>query len=200
MFSRRQLLMLAGAAVAYPCFVVGQERNPSVTRIKEFYEKLQAAADQPDREPKERLSTLSGLFMEMFDTPTMTRIAVGPSWPKLPEVKKASLQDAFGQYVIALYSGRLGQAAGGRFEVLPDTERRAGGILVRTRITDAQGNVTPVDYLMNGEGRIVDIYLKGTVSELASQRPVFERALKAGGPDRLEAELRERTQALRRGQ
>jgi phospholipid transport system substrate-binding protein len=138
-------------------------------------------------------------MMQLFDISAMTRLVVGPQWNRISAAKKASLQDAFGRYFIATYASRLGQASGGRFEVLPNTERRSGGALVRTRITDADGKVTSVDYLTNPEGRIIDVYLNGTISELASFRSEFDTLLKTGGPDALESDLRKRAAELRGG-
>jgi phospholipid transport system substrate-binding protein len=56
-----------------------------------------------------------------------------------------------------------------------------------------------LNYLLRGgEGRwrVVDIYLGGTVSELASRRADFTALLREGGAERLVAELRRRTGAL----
>jgi hypothetical protein len=53
--------------------------------------------------------------------------------------------------------------------------------------------------VVNAEGRVVDIYLGGTVSMLAARRSEFDAALKAGGPDGLEAHLRKRTDAATGG-
>ena len=66
----------------------------------------------------------------------------------------------------------------------------------RTRVVDAEGKATPVDYLVNAEGRVVDIYLGGTVSMLAARRSEFDGVLKKGGPEALEAHLRKRTEAV----
>ena len=43
---------------------------------------------------------------------------------------------------------------------------------------------------------MVDVYLSGTVSELASRRAEFTALLREGGAERLVAELRRRTEAL----
>jgi phospholipid transport system substrate-binding protein len=43
---------------------------------------------------------------------------------------------------------------------------------------------------------VVDIYLGGTISELASRRAEFTALLREGGAERLVAELRRRTEAL----
>ena len=59
-----------------------------------------------------------------------------------------------------------------------------------------------LNYLLRdfgGAWRVVDVYLSGTVSELASRRAEFTGLLREGGAPRLEAELRRRTETLLRG-
>lgn len=196
MVSRRDVFALMGAAaVAWPLSVAGQAEDPAVARIKAFYDSLQSAVAGAS-DPTQRVAALSDAMTRTFDIPAMARLAIGPQWSKIPAAKQASLQEAFGRYFIATYASRLGQASGGRFEVLPTTEQRTGGRLVHTRVIDAQGRATPVDYLVNADGKAVDIYLNGTVSELASRRSEFDAALKAGGADALEANLRKRADEM----
>lgn len=201
MLSRRQVLVpLVGAALSWPLAAAAEGEDPAVARIKAFYDSLEGAMKGAQAaDPKQRAAALSEAVMRTFDIPAMTRLAIGPQWSKIPAGKQASLQDAFGRYFVATYASRLGQASGGRFEVLPKTEQKSGGRLVRTRVIDASGKATPVDYLVNAQGQVIDVYLNGTVSELASQRSELTAALKAGGPDALEANLRKRADALMGG-
>jgi phospholipid transport system substrate-binding protein len=199
MVTRRELLgsIGAAAALAWPSGA-GAQADDAAARIQAFYDSLQAALAESD--PARRMAAVSEAMTRTFDIAAITRLAIGPHWSKIPAPKQASLQDAFGRYFIATYASQLGKAAGGRFEVLPKAEQkneqRAGGRLVRTRVIDGEGKATPVDYLVNAEGRVVDIYLGGTVSMLAARRSEFDGALKAGGPDALEAHLRKRTEAV----
>jgi phospholipid transport system substrate-binding protein len=47
--------------------------------------------------------------------------------------------------------------------------------------------------------KVVDVYLDGTISELASRRAEFTSILKAGGPDALVASLRRQGDKLLSG-
>jgi phospholipid transport system substrate-binding protein len=189
--------MGASAALAWPLGAAGQGEDAAVARIQAFYDSLQSATAAAD--PKQRLGAISEAMMRTFDIAAMARLSIGPQWSKIPAAKQGSLQEAFGRYFIATYASQLGRASGGRFEVMPKTEQRTGGRLVRTRVTDAEGKATPVDYLVNADGRVVDIYLGGTVSMLAARRSEFDAALKAGGPDALETNLRQRADQLMGG-
>ena len=78
----------------------------------------------------------------------------------------------------------------------PNPDPRPNGRLVRTKITDKTGRETRVDYLVDQQGKVADIYLDGTVSELAAMRAQFDMTLKSGGPDALEASLRQKADRL----
>jgi phospholipid transport system substrate-binding protein len=185
--------MAAGAlAAAGPWPALAQAEDPAA-RIKSFYDALQAVTAGPQAsDPKARFAALQEPVGNAFDLTAMARLAIGPQWSKFPAAKQASLQEAFGRYFVATYANRLGGISGARFEVTPNAEPRSGGRLVRTKVIDAGGRETPVDYLVGPEGKVVDLYLSGTVSELAALRAQFDPVLKSGGPDRLEAYLRER--------
>lgn len=200
MITRRTMLVTAALA-ALPLPVLAQRgapaEDPAVARVRGFYNTIQnMVRDARNADRDKMLNTLSEAVARAFDLPAMTRAAVGPQWSKIPAPKQKSLQEAFGRYFVATYVSRLGSAVGGRFEVAPEVETRPNGRLVRTRIIDAQNNANAVDYLTNADNKIIDVYLDGTVSEIAQRRTEFGAALKKGGADALEAELRERAEKL----
>jgi len=47
--------------------------------------------------------------------------------------------------------------------------------------------------------KVIDVYLNGTISELASRRAEFGAILKSGGPDALVASLNKQGDKLLRG-
>jgi phospholipid transport system substrate-binding protein len=49
-----------------------------------------------------------------------------------------------------------------------------------------------------GNWKVVDIYLTGTISELATRRSEFAALLKSGGPNALIESLRQKTEKLMR--
>ena len=84
----------------------------------------------------------------------------------------------------------------------PDLILQSGDRLVRTQLVRPRDEPVALNYLMRdfgGAWRVVDVYLSGTVSELASRRAEFTTLLREGGAARLEAELRRRTETLLRG-
>ena len=57
------------------------------------------------------------------------------------------------------------------------------------------GRVVNINYLVRG-GRVIDVYLNGTISDLATRRDEFTSIIAAGGADGLVKRLHERTQRL----
>ena len=57
------------------------------------------------------------------------------------------------------------------------------------------GRTVSINYLVRRE-RVIDIYLNGTISDLATRRDEFSSIIAAGGADGLINRLRERTETL----
>lgn len=147
-----------------------------------------------------RYARLEPVMGRVFDLPAMTRIAVGPPWTGFAPADQAALTTAFTRWSIATYANRLDGYSGETFQTL-GTQDLANGTLVRTQL-NRSGGATPIllSYLLRGTPpRVVDIYLTGTISELASRRAEFTSLLREGGPTRVTRELETRTERLLRG-
>lgn len=140
-----------------------------------------------------------------FNLPAMTRIAVGPAWSGLQPTEQQALVRAFSDWSIANYAKQFNDYGGESFSTLGDSTLASGDRLVRTQLNRPNDTPVALSYLLRGaEGsqgtawRIVDVYLAGTISELASRRAEFAALLREGGAERLLADLRTRTAALLR--
>ncbi|MFC7541974.1 ABC transporter substrate-binding protein [Siccirubricoccus deserti] len=115
--------------------------------------------------------------------------------------QQQALATAFADWSIATYADRFDGYSGERFETLGESPLANGDRLVRTRLVRPNDAPVQLNYLLRQAGggwRIVDIYLTGTISELASRRAEFTAILRDGGPAKLLAELRQRTAAALR--
>ena len=77
-------------------------------------------------------------------------------------------------------------------EILETIDRPNGDKIVKTQIVKSDGGTVPLNYLMRKSGsdwKVVDVYLDGTISELANRRAEFGAILKSGGPDALVSSL-----------
>ena len=72
---------------------------------------------------------------------------------------------------------------------------------MRTKLLQSNGEPITLNYLMRDSGgswKVVDVYLTGTISELATRRSEFAALLKSGGPNTLIESLRQKTDKLMR--
>jgi phospholipid transport system substrate-binding protein len=190
--------MLAGFAL--PVRAGAAEADPAVAAIRAFYDALLAAMKQADQlGVRGRYDKLAPVIRSTFDLGAMTRIAVGPDWTAIPTEQQTALQDHFARMTIATYANRFDGWSGQSFEVDPEVLSRNTGRIVRTRLLRPKEEPVTLNYLMRGSGdtwKIVDIYLSGTISELATQRSEFGAILKSGGPAALIESLRQQIDKL----
>lgn len=200
MISRRVALGTAGAVLlgaAVP--EAWAQSDPAADRIRSFYDTIERTMRNAGAlGPRGRFEALSPALQRAFDIGAMTRIAVGSSWSSIPGGRQAALQRAFSRFLIATYAKRLDGYSGERFEVTA-SEARGGNRLVRSRVVEGGGRVTSIDYLVGSGGRAIDVYLNGSISEMATRRAEFESVLSSSGPEGLEANLNRRTESLLSG-
>lgn len=169
-------------------------------RIGAFYDALLATMKQADRlEIRGRYDRLAPVIRSTFDLEAMTRIAVGPEWNSIAQEQQTELIANFTRMTVATYANRFDGYSGERFEVDPASEARSTGRIVRTKLIPATGEPVTLNYLMRGSAddwKIVDVYLTGTISELAIRRSEFGALLKAGGPNALNESLRQQAEKL----
>ena len=149
-----------------------------------------------------RYDKLAPVIRATFDLSAMTRIAVGLDWPSIPPEQQTALVENFSRMTIATYANRFDGYSGERFDVDPATEARKADRIVRTKLLHGDGQSETLNYLMRGSGdtwKAVDVYLNGTISELATRRSEFGAILKSGGPEALIDTLRQRSGKLLQG-
>jgi phospholipid transport system substrate-binding protein len=134
-----------------------------------------------------RFAQLAPVIRRIFDLPLMARLSVGPAWATLSDAQRQQLTDSYGRYISAIYAERFDGYHGQKLEVTGQDPAPAG-VLVRSRIVKADGDPVKVDYLMHQSGEtwlIADIYLDGTISELATRRSEFASIIRNQGVDGL---------------
>jgi len=145
-----------------------------------------------------RYARLAPVVNRTFDVPAMTRLAVGPSWAKLTPAQQQQLIAAFAHYIAATYADQFDSYSGEQLQVTG--ERPFGAdIMVQTRIVKANGEATRLDYLMRqnqGAPMISDVYLDGSISQLAVHRSEFHSILQREGVDGLVVALNRKVDLL----
>src|SRR5580658_1574470 len=175
-----------------------QTPSAAVAKIQTYYQQLMPTIQQAARlSVRERDSRFTPVFAAVFDIPTMTRLAVGPPWRGFSAEQQAAVRDAFAQFIVADYASQIKDYSGESFVVDPQTtpETRGGGEIVKTRILQPGGRIVNINYLVRG-GLVIDVYLNGTISDLATRRDEFASIIASGGAEGLIARLHDRTQSL----
>jgi phospholipid transport system substrate-binding protein len=148
-----------------------------------------------------RYARLAPVVDRVFDVPSMTRLAIGPSWATLSPAQQQQLVEAFRHYVAATYADRFDSYSGEQLQVTGERPYNAD-VIVQTKIVKSDGDTTTLDYLMRqnqGSWQISDVYLDGTISQVAIQRSEFHSILRRDGVDGLVMALNRKVDLLGRG-
>src|SRR6266481_4464474 len=148
-----------------------------------------------------RYARLAPAVDSVFDVPSMTRLAVGWTWATLPPAQQQQVTEAFRHYVAATYADRFDSYSGEQLQVTGERPYNAD-VIVQTRIVKSNGETTTLNYLMRqnrGSWQISDVYLDGTISQVAVQRSEFNSVLRREGVDGLVAALNRKVDLLGRG-
>jgi phospholipid transport system substrate-binding protein len=171
---------------------------PSDT-VRGFYQTLlYNMQNGPSLGQQGRMARLAPVVPRVFDIPYMTQLSIGTAWGTLPEPQRQQVMQAFERYVTAVYAERFDKYAGERLEVVGE-QPTAYGTIVKTQIIKSDGEPVTLNYLMvngNGGPQIGDVYLSGTISELAARRADFASTLRTQGVPGLIAALNNKALTL----
>jgi phospholipid transport system substrate-binding protein len=145
-----------------------------------------------------RFAQLEPVIRRTFDIPSMARLSVGSSWATLSEAQRQQVTESFGRYISAIYADRFDSYAGQKLQVTGE-QPAVAGVMVRSQIVKANGELVNVDYMMRrnvDSWLISDIYLDGAISEVATRRSEFSAILKSQGIDGLIAALNRKADIL----
>jgi phospholipid transport system substrate-binding protein len=146
-----------------------------------------------------RYKTLEPVLDAAFDFPDMTRISAGRYWKDMTEEQRTRLVAAFRSYSLSTYAARFDDFGGETFEILGEQAEQQDSVRVNSQIVTGDGEAIRVDYLLQPDQdnfRIIDIYLKASISELAVRRSEFGSVLSKKGTDGLIAALEDKAAEL----
>jgi phospholipid transport system substrate-binding protein len=141
---------------------------------------------------KGRVDRIGAVVDQVFDLPLMTRLAVGPSWNGMTPADKAALVAAFRRMTIAQYAGNFDDWSGQSFTIDPTVETRGTDKVVRTSLAQPKGSPESLAYRLRqsgGQWRVIDVYYRNSISQLATRRSDFAGILASGGAKALIAHL-----------
>jgi phospholipid transport system substrate-binding protein len=148
--------------------------------------------------PKGRYQKLEPVVLGTFDVPFMARLSVGPTWRSLTAEQKRRAVQAYSRYIAAIYATRFDEYAGEKLQVLGQQQIKHG-TLIKTQIIKSNGEPVSINYVVHDNDiawQIRDIYLSGSISELATRRSDFANILRTSGIDGLIASLNKKADDL----
>lgn len=150
-----------------------------------------------------RFERLRHAIAVSFDLDFMAEKSLGRRWKELSEEDRRRWREAFTELVAATYAGRFHGYRGQHFETRAEEAGPHETALVATRLVDPKGDDVDITYRLrraDGGWRVCDVYLEGTVSELALRRSEFASVLDRQGVDALFAAVRKKIDSLRAGE
>lgn len=153
-----------------------------------------------------RYRALATAIEQAFHLRSMSRTVTGRrNWKRFSAAERDDFVSAFSDLVTATYAHRFDGYSGQSFRVLESASLRPGTVLVKTRIdgtrqTARRTNNTKLNYLVRrfDDGwRAIDIYLKGSISEVATRRSEYSAILRKRGVKGLVKEIRIKAASLK---
>jgi len=196
-------MSLLPAAIAFDRAMAAESGAGPTAVIQRFYDALLSEMKEAKRLTfDQRYQRLAPAITQTYNLPLMSRLAVGPAWANLQPPQQQSVTDAFSRYTISVYANRFDDYSGERFDVDPNPANSPNGQIVQTTLTKSNGEKVSLNYLMRQAGadwQVIDVYLTGTISQLATQRSEYTAVMQQGGADALVKLLDQRIASLRSG-
>ena len=142
-----------------------------------------------------RYARLVPVLEDVYDLPFLAEKSLGRHWRGLSEEERLRWVDTFSRLTTSIYADRFDRYSGERFEVLGGEPMPHETFLVGTRLVQSNGESVRLNYRMrqrDGRWRIIDVYLNGTVSELALRRSEYSSVVKRDGFQSLVEALEEK--------
>jgi len=147
---------------------------------------------------KGRYDKLTPVIEKTYDLPLMARISVGPQWTTLTPDQQAKVTDAFKNLSIATYASRFDGFGGESFQITGEAPTGTDDV-VDTKMIRPHDDPVELNYRLRKNGddwKIIDVFLSGTISQLANYRSEFSATLRAKGADGLVQLINDKVAAL----
>ena len=139
-----------------------------------------------------RAARIGPVVDQTFDVALITRLSVGPDWLKVAPADQTALVAAMRRLTVAQYAANFDSYGGESFKIDPAVETRGTDKVVRTTLAAPKGDPVSIGYRLRQSGgswRIVDVYYKSAISQLATRRADFATIFAKGGAKALISHL-----------
>lgn len=193
----------AALALAVALSAPARAQDPGAEKIQSFYNVLlDTMKHGPQLGMQDRVKALEPTVDATFDTAAMIQFIVGPSWANMSAPDKSALTIAFRRMTVASYAANFARFDGEQFNVDPDAQQRGPDKIVQTTLVPQGQKPVPLIYRMRdttGSWKVIDVFLNGYVSELATRRSDFAATLTSGGATALIAKINQLTDNVLNG-
>lgn len=191
--------LLLGLALALPGVARAADLEAARQPIETLYAVLLDCMKNADALGLEgRRSKIAPAVEAAYDLRFMSEKILGRHWKTLPEPDHERWTATFARLTVATYAERMTDFTGQVFEVLRVEPSQRETAVVYTRVVTPKEEPIAINYRMrqNGAGwRIIDVYLNGTVSELALRRSEYAAVLQRDGFETLVASIDDKIKA-----
>ena len=147
-----------------------------------------------------RIDQMTPLMSRTFDLEFMASKTVGRHWRKLSDEDKLRWVETFKEFTCANYAGRFTGFTGEKFVTTGAEDAASGTRVVLTKIVIPDEEDVQLNYRLiqrNGVWRVIDVFLNGSVSELALRRSEYSSTLKRDGFTSLVQSVKEKIADLK---
>lgn len=131
-----------------------------------------------------RARIIAPVVDRVFDMALMTRLSVGPAWTGFSAKDQQALVAAFRAMTVAQYAHNFDGFSGESFTLAPQVETRGLDKLVRTTLNVPGRAGEQLNYRLRADGgqwKIIDVYYRNAISQLATRRADFAGVVARGG-------------------
>lgn len=192
---------LALAALAVVFMAQGAFASEATEVIEAFHEHLLTTMKKADDwDYRERRDYLKGPVAETFNPEIMVHLASSNRyWNEFSEEERTELAKAFEAFTLANYASRFTGFSGQEFVTEGEEEMRGKRLMVKTKLLN-KGDEIYLNYVMypdeDGNYRVIDVFQRGSVSELAIRKSEFSPILRDQGFTGLLSLLKEKVKRL----
>lgn len=189
----RSVPFALAAMVAMAAPAVAEAADPAVAPVQALDDGLIAIMKAGKAAGvKGRASRIAPVIDRTFDLPLMTRLAVGSAWNGIAPADQKALVAAFRRLTIAQYADNFDGWSGQSFSIDPNVQARGSDRLVRTTLKSPGEAPVAIAYRLRQDGgawKIIDVFYKNSISQLATRRSDFASVLASGGAKALISHL-----------
>lgn len=181
----------AVAGVTAPASAMAQAGDPAAVVVEGLNNAL-IATMKTQGGAGARARVIGPAVERAFDLPLMTRLCVGPAWTSFSPAEQNGVVNAFRAMTIAQYAANFDSYSGERIALAGPVDARGGDRLVRTMLTGKSVNEMIAYRLREsgaGQWRIIDVFYRNSISQLATRRSDFSTVVAHGGAQALIAHL-----------